>query len=331
MPRVSVITPTYNAAPFVRACVQSVLAQTFSDWEMVVADDGSNDGTPDLVEAFGDPRVRCLRLPHRGLRALAETYNAALAASTGELVAVLEGDDVWPPDKLAVQLAGFADPTVQLSWGAGWDVDAEGRFLKPSRRASTDGSTTRIDNPSLFRELLGDDVLVPAISVMARRSALERIGGFHQDGTNHYVDLPTWLHLLAANPGITLFHAHVLGHWRRHPTQVTNRHHDRVLRERWRVIREVTAALDGATRARVGWSPGLDRLNRSRWTLSCARAALRARRFSRARRLFLAVVAGAPERALRFKALKGLVSASIGVDLSAAWRGLRARARGEGK
>jgi glycosyltransferase involved in cell wall biosynthesis len=327
MARVTIVTPTYNAAPYVRQCVQSVLAQTFTDWEMVVADDGSSDGTPDLVESFRDPRVRCLRLPHRGLRSLADTYNAALAASTGELIAVLEGDDCWPSDKLAVQVAGFADPAVQLSWGAGWDVDSHGRFLKLSRTAATDGSTTRIENPSLFRELLGDDVLVPAISVMARRAALQRIGGFRQDGTNHYVDLPTWLHLLAANPGVTLYHAHVLGHWRRHSAQVTNLHHDRVLRERWRVVREVTSALDDVARARVGWNAGLERLNRLRWTLSCGRAALRAGRFARARRLHLAVLRSAPRIALRIKALKGLVSALVGVDLSAAWRRVRKRGR----
>jgi glycosyltransferase involved in cell wall biosynthesis len=325
MPRVSVLTPTYNAAPFVRACVESVLAQRFSDWELVVADDGSTDGTPDLVESYRDPRVRCLRLPHRGLRALADTYNAALAASRGELVAVLEGDDYWPPNKLEVQVRGFDDPAVQLSWGGGHDVDREGRFLELSRPVPLDGSVVRIPNERLFHDLLVDDVLVPAITVMARRSALDRIGGFRREGTALYVDLPTWLRLVAVNPGVSLYYRSVLGYWRRHPTQVTSLREEEVVRARWRVVRDVVASLAPEDRARVGWSTEVERRNWSRWSLACARAALRKRRFERARRLQLGVLRRGPGLALRGKALKGLVSAAVGLDLSAAWRRLRGR------
>ena len=325
MPRVSVVTPTYNAAPFVRQCVESVLAQTFTDWELVVADDGSTDETADLVESYGDPRIRCLRLPHRGLRALADTYNAALSASRGDLVAVLEGDDFWPPDKLEVQVRGFDDPDVQLSWGGGHDVDREGRLVKISRPSPMDGTVLRVPNERLFRELLVDDVLVPAITVMARRSALDRIGGFRREGTALYVDLPTWLRLLAVNPGVSLYHGCVLGYWRRHSTQVTSVRHEEVMRARWRVVREVAASLAPEERARVGWTAAAAARNWSSWNLGCARAALRSRRFGRARRLHLGVLRRGPGLALRAKALKGLLSAVVHVDLSTAWRTLRGR------
>lgn len=325
MPRVTIVTPTYNAARFVRQCVESVLAQTFADWELVVADDGSSDGTPDLVVSYGDPRVRCLRLPHRGLRALAATYNAALAAGTGELVAVLEGDDYWPPDKLAVQVRGFDDPAVQLSWGAGYSVDPESRILNLTRPGPVDGGTVRYSNRALFEELARADVLMPSITVMMRRAALERIGGFRQDGTLHYVDLPTWLHLVARNPGVFVQHRHVLGAWRRHPSQVTTRYAHLVKRERWRVIREVIANLDPDARARVGWRPLLERQNRLRWALGCGGAALRSRRFARARRLYLGALRGGGGVALRAKAAKGLLSALVRVDLSTAWARLRGR------
>jgi glycosyltransferase involved in cell wall biosynthesis len=309
VPRVSVILPTYCAAPFVRQCVDSVLAQTFEDWELVAVDDGSTDGTPDLVESCGDPRVRCLRLPHRGLRALAETYNAGLAATRGELVAVLEGDDWWPADKLAVQVPGFDDPEAQLSFGAGHEVDLEGRF----------------PHPALFHELVRQDVLMPSISVMLRRRALERIGGFRQDGAAHFVDLPTWLHVLARNPGVTLFHHHVLGCWRRHAGQTTARHWHRIVRERWRVVEAVTASLDAEATAYAGWTAASERLNRARRTMACARALVRAGRFGRARRLHARVLGAGPGVAMRAKALKGLVSDAVGVDLSGAWRRARGR------
>ena len=103
-PRVTVLTATYNQAAFVRTCLESVLAQTMADWEMIVVDDGSDDGTPDLVRACRDPRVRVLGLDHAGIGRLSDRYNQALERAAGPLVAVLEGDDWWPREKLAAQV-----------------------------------------------------------------------------------------------------------------------------------------------------------------------------------------------------------------------------------
>ena len=116
-PLVSILTPAYQQLGYIRRCIESVLAQSYARWELVVADDGSTDGTPEAVEAYRDARIQVLRLPHRGLGALAETYNAALARTSGPLVAILEGDDRWPPDKLALQVPVFEDEGVALSWG----------------------------------------------------------------------------------------------------------------------------------------------------------------------------------------------------------------------
>jgi glycosyltransferase involved in cell wall biosynthesis len=326
MARVTVVAPAYNAAQYVGQCVESVIAQSFQNWELVIVDDGSTDGTPDIVESYRDPRVRCLRLPHRGLRALAETYNAALAVGTGDLVAVLEGDDYWPEDKLEIQVRGFDDPAVQLSWGAGLEVDPEGRPLKVSREAPVDGLDQRFPAGELFRSLLRSYVLSPSITVMARRAALDRVGGFRQDGSAHYVDLPTWLLVLAHNPGVALYHGHVVGYWRRHPTQTTSRHAYTLIRERWRVIRDVVATLDADARGAIGWTEALSRENRARWCIGAGRAALRARRYDRARRLHLEVLRGGPGLPLRLRALAGVAASTARVDLPHAWRRLRGRA-----
>jgi glycosyltransferase involved in cell wall biosynthesis len=330
LPHVTIVTPTYNPGRYARECVDSVLAQTYSDFELVVVDDGSTDGTPDLVASYRDPRVRLVRLPHRGLRALAETYNAALRAGTGELVAVLEGDDTWPADKLAVQVRGFDDPSVQLSWGAGYEVDPDGRVLEVSRGAPVDGRDVRIPTAELFRQLLREYVLSPSITVMCRRAALDRVGGFRQDGSAHYVDLPTWLLLLARSPGVALYHGHILGNWRRHAAQTTTRHGHALRRERWRVVREVAAQLDPGAREAVGWTEALERENWARWCIGAGRAALRAGRFDRARRLHAAALRRGPGVSFRLKAISGLASAAIGVDLQTTWRRVRAKRRGRG-
>lgn len=329
-PLVTVVTPTFDAARFVQRCVESVLAQTYPRWELVVADDGSTDGTPALVERYGDPRIRVLRLPHRGVRAgaLAETYNAALAAGTGELVAVLEGDDFWPPDKLEVQVAGFADPAVQLSWGAGAWVGVNGEPLEIQRLAPEGTGDVRLTRAELFQRLLREYVTSPSITVMVRRAALDRIGGFRQDGSSHFVDLPTWLPLLAKNPGVALWHDHVLGSWRRYPHQTTSRYGPRMRRERWRVVRDVVKRLDAEELGQVGWTPALARANWAEWVIGCGRAALRSGRYARARRLHAAVLARGPGIRYRAKALGGVVSASAGADLPGAWRKLRVRLRG---
>src|SRR5207245_2442552 len=106
-PLVSVITPTYNHSRFISRCAASVLEQSYPRWEQFIVDDGSTDSTPDIVAAFSDERVHYIRREHKGLAGLAEAYNTALKASNGEIVAILEGDDSWPRQKLETQVRVF--------------------------------------------------------------------------------------------------------------------------------------------------------------------------------------------------------------------------------
>src|SRR5437867_126575 len=96
---VSVIVPTYNRAATLAQSLESILGQSCSDFELIVADDGSTDDTAAVLARYGG-RVRVLRLEHRGVAA---ARNAALAAALGECVAFHDSDDVALPDRLAVQ------------------------------------------------------------------------------------------------------------------------------------------------------------------------------------------------------------------------------------
>jgi teichuronic acid biosynthesis glycosyltransferase TuaG len=102
---VSVIVPCYNAAPFVRATIASVLRQSWSDLEVLAVDDGSTDATFQIIEAIAaeDPRVRVIRLP-RNHGSPAAPRNAGVAAACGTWVAFLDADDLWHPLKLELQL-----------------------------------------------------------------------------------------------------------------------------------------------------------------------------------------------------------------------------------
>jgi glycosyltransferase involved in cell wall biosynthesis len=103
-PRVSVIAPLYNCEPYVAAAIDSVVAQTFEDWELVVTDDGSTDRSPEIVEEIArrEPRVRLLRQENSG--GPAAPRNRALAEATGELVCFLDPDDLFDPHRLETQV-----------------------------------------------------------------------------------------------------------------------------------------------------------------------------------------------------------------------------------
>src|SRR6267378_3541577 len=126
-PLVSIITPTHNHEQFIGACIESVFRQTYSNWEQLVIDDGSTDTTPNIVSGFRDPRIRLERQANQGPFELANTYNRALSLAKGELIAILEGDDFWPRNKLATLVPAFLDSDVVLAYGEAVDVDARGQ------------------------------------------------------------------------------------------------------------------------------------------------------------------------------------------------------------
>ena len=102
MPKVTIIVPSYNHVRFVKPCVESVLAQTFSDWEMIVVDDGSTDGAFEAFQQFTDPRIKV----HQNEQNLGTygTQNRAVALFQADLIAILNDDDTWAPTKLEAQI-----------------------------------------------------------------------------------------------------------------------------------------------------------------------------------------------------------------------------------
>lgn len=113
--RVSVLVTVYNAAPYLGEALDSALGQTHRPVEVVVVDDGSDDGSTDIARGYGD-RVRFHRMSERS--GIGAARNQAVATATGEFLTFLDADDRFPPTKLAVQLAAFdADPSLEVVYG----------------------------------------------------------------------------------------------------------------------------------------------------------------------------------------------------------------------
>ncbi len=212
---VTIITPTYNHSSYIVDCVNSVRAQEFQDWEQIIVDDGSTDETWEriLELAAEEPRIRPFRVPHMGIWRLDSVYNYALDRARGDLVAILEGDDLWPINKLTIQLPYHQGNPI-FSYGL---VNAVGRGRSESvGRPAVEGSVASTD--FLHEIALGRET-VHSSSLIIDREALNSIGGFKQLGY-FAVDLPTLLEL-GKLKGEIIFVDRMLGFWRQHEGQTT--------------------------------------------------------------------------------------------------------------
>lgn len=215
-PKVSIITPTYNHENFIGQCIESVLAQTYPHWEQIIIDDGSTDRTGDIVAQYKDERIKYVRQNHLGIWKLGETYNKALQYAQGEFIAILEGDDFWPPFKLEKQIPAFERREVVLSWGKAAVTNSQGETIEiiPKNLKWIKNRTKE----ETLRGLLLEN-FPQSSTVMCRKRALLRIGGFKQPEGVHCIDTPTWLELSLIGDSRPV--DEILGYHRQHAQQVT--------------------------------------------------------------------------------------------------------------
>lgn len=186
---VSVIVPVYNGAAYVRTAITSVLAQTDADLEVIVVDDGSTDGTADVVRPIGDQRVRLVVRENGGPSA---ARNTGFAVARGEWVAVLDSDDWWAPEKLAAQLARAAErPAAALIYTSATVVDMTDRPIE-YLRATADGEGRVLDT------LLHRNLVVNS-SVLVRAAVLRDVGGWDET-LRCGEDWDLWLRIAALHP-----------------------------------------------------------------------------------------------------------------------------------
>jgi glycosyltransferase involved in cell wall biosynthesis len=190
MPVVSVIMPAYNVESYVEDAIRSALAQTFKDFELIVVDDGSKDGTAEIVRELArqDDRITLVQQSNRGL---AGARNSALRASRGEFFALLDSDDLWEPEFLDQQLAILrARPDVDIVTGNGWYLGGirHGQLARPYPDPRPD--------PDLC-SIIGDEWSVFIMSVVRRR-VYTTIGPFDEQMRSNE-DYDFWLRAALAH------------------------------------------------------------------------------------------------------------------------------------
>ena len=169
MPLVSIIINVRNGAPFVGEAIESVLAQSFTDWELILWDDCSTDDSAKIIGKYNDVRIRYYLSADE--TPLGEARNRAIALATGDWLAFLDQDDIWLPHKLARQMSLVA-ADVAIIYGRTVLFDTRGNL----RDYDHSHEFTTLPEGNIFSQLISDACFIAMSSAVLRRSAVDEIG-----------------------------------------------------------------------------------------------------------------------------------------------------------
>ena len=173
MPKVSVVITTHNYGHYLVEAIQSVLDQTFGDFELIVVDDGSTDNTREIVGSFGDHRIKYIYQEHHGGNA---ARNVGTSASTGEYIAFLDADDIWLPEKLAMQVGLLdAHPDVAIVCSDFYRFDNQSGVI-----TSQAWEKRKIDPKMALRLLLSERAFAVTSTVLIRADVITAVGGWDE-------------------------------------------------------------------------------------------------------------------------------------------------------
>lgn len=264
---ISICIPAYKAARFLPETLAGVREQTFGEWELIVVEDGSDDGTRAIVEAF----TRSVQQPVRYLRheqnqGLTTTRNTGIAAASSEWIAILDADDIWTPDHLEACVAAAKISGADIVHGGSQLFDSDSGNDLETR--APDAAALAAVPLSVFTQ----QYIVQPSSVMLKKSIWEQVGGF--DTTfQHVEDLEMWLRCLRAGASIA-YSGKITCRYRKHASAMSGESYPmaaafaRVYARHlnWEAIPKAVRR----ERARAGWMAAA----RLCWRKSPSRAAL---------------------------------------------------------
>ncbi len=168
MPLISVVVPAYNVEKTIQETIQSIQQQTFSDFELIVINDGSTDGTLDVINSIQDPRLKVFSYENAGLP---EARNRGIDRSSGGFITFIDADDLWTPDKLELQLAALQKhPEAGLVYSWTSFMSSEGKEFSKDVPVFFEGN--------VYPQLLVGNFINSGSNAMLRREAIESVGKF---------------------------------------------------------------------------------------------------------------------------------------------------------
>src|ERR671932_1471107 len=170
MPLISVIIPVYNGEKTIKNTIDSVLNQSFTDFEVIVVNDGSQDLTLAVINEIKDARIRVFSFPNSGVSA---SRNRGLAEAKGEFISFLDADDLWTPDKLEAQLKALQEnPEAAVAYSWTDYIDESGNSFPQSNHGNFSGH--------VFVKLLLADFVGNGSNPLIQKQALVEVGGFDE-------------------------------------------------------------------------------------------------------------------------------------------------------
>jgi glycosyltransferase involved in cell wall biosynthesis len=219
MPKVSVIIPTYNYGKYIKKAIDSVLAQTYRDFEIIVVDDGSTDNTRQIVNNIKSKKIRYLYKENGGP---GSARNYALREASGDLLAFLDADDFFHPENIATKV-GILNKRKEVDW-----VFSDVYFVTPEDTNICLGSeyfkmvcsSELFERKSIFDALLSEGNFISTATIMVRHKCFDIIGPFDESQLMHQ-DYLQWLYLSNSFPNY-IYIDNPLAYMTRHPTSWGN-------------------------------------------------------------------------------------------------------------
>lgn len=186
MPQVSVIIPVYNGEKTIRETIASVLNQTFTDFELIIINDGSADKTPEILENISDARIKIFSFPNAGL---STSRNRGIDRASGKYIAFIDADDLWKPDKLEAQYQAL-EANIEAAVAYSWTdyIDETGQFLRRGPHCNFSGN--------VYSKLLLADFIGSGSNPMIRTQVFSEVGKFNES-LRYVEDWEMWLRLAA--------------------------------------------------------------------------------------------------------------------------------------
>ena len=204
IPAISIVIPTYNHAEYLQQALQSVIDQTFHDWEAIIVNNFSDDATLQIIEQFNEPRFRVINFRNHGI--IAASRNEGIRNSLAPVIAFLDSDDTWYKDKLSKCMSEFENGAKVVCHGEKWISDSSvprAIYYGPAEKAT-------------YRNLLFRGNCISTSATLVNKQVLEQLSGFSENPSFITAeDYELWMRISLATTNFVFVHE-ILGEFRRH-------------------------------------------------------------------------------------------------------------------